>query len=191
LWKPPANITNSDREHARSLVAQAEAVCQPAPPDAVRKWISTVGALVAGNMSVEDARAKLSAYTKLLEIPLGVVGDDDSLKRAGRRFKWFPAYAELAEFVDQERSRLDRLATRLRIIANGDEDTKPAKPRFRPPVRKFTDAEPTTPAETVIEEDTSAMTPDQRLAYWGARIEGKEPAEARAIATGTQVQEPA
>ncbi|MDR3439867.1 MAG: hypothetical protein P4L94_24940 [Telmatospirillum sp.] len=181
-WNRPLVITGQEQADALAFLPMAQDACKPAPPDPVRKWISTLGALVAGNMPVGDARAKLSAYTRLLDVPLGVVDDDDSLKRAGHRFKWFPSYAELAQFVDEEKYQLDERVRRLQLIAEGP---KPALARARQrlhpsPLGSVLKRDPSAP---VLQERTDDLDRSQVAAYWTARMEGKTIDEAFAVAT--------
>ena len=118
-WKPPAVITDSMRKDAEQSLPIAQALCDPAPKDRAKQWLATLGTIVAGNMPAAEAQMRLKAYVGLIEIPAGMM-TRQLLDRAGRRFKFFPSYSELAEFVDEEKHRLEETARRLRIIAEGE-----------------------------------------------------------------------
>lgn len=193
-WELKLPISVGDVAAAKALLPLAEAACELAKPDDGRtwNWLLMLGAITAGRTSMDDAKVKLTAYRKLLEVPVGIFDDETVMRRAGKRFKFFPSFSELAEFIEAERRRLDQQARRLRIVAFG-RDQEPAR-GFRVPVRRMATASkmnaapasekpvPPTPVAVIIEENTTSMTQDQRKNYWGARLEGKSVDEARAIA---------
>ena len=122
-WSLPANTSQQERDDASAFLPIAQQSCRTASATDARKWLTTLGTLVAGNMPVQDARAKLTAYVGLLEMPVGMM-TREALDRAGRRFKWFPTYSELAEFVDSEKAALSRNLSRVRAIAGQGEPSK-------------------------------------------------------------------
>lgn len=75
-------------------------------------WLIQFGTLVANNLSVADAKAKISAYALDLAYPL-VCFTDESRRAAAVKFTWFPSFSELAQFLDSiaapARIKLDRL----------------------------------------------------------------------------------
>lgn len=62
---------------------------------------------------------RVSAYTALLG-PVSGALTEDSLDRAGRKFKWFPSYAEIAEFLDGEKAEIEKQLARARQITEAD-----------------------------------------------------------------------
>lgn len=85
----------------------------------LRRWLTSLGTLVAANLTLEDARARVSAYTSLLA-PVSGALTEDSLDRAGRKFKWFPSYAEIAEFLDGEKAEIEKQLSRAKQIASSE-----------------------------------------------------------------------
>lgn len=74
---------------------------------------------MAANMTAQDAQARMEGYTELLAPVVGAL-TLDSLDRAGRKFKWFPSYAEIAEFLDAEKAEIEKQLARARQIAEAD-----------------------------------------------------------------------
>ncbi|WP_198374042.1 hypothetical protein [Neoroseomonas rubea] len=64
----------------------------------VRRWLATLGLLVAGAMPAEEARIRIEAFAPLLEDQFPACAfTAASLQAVARGAKFFPAYAELAE----------------------------------------------------------------------------------------------
>lgn len=78
-----------------------------------------LGALCAGAMSADEARTRIAAYLPLLRPARGALSKE-SLDRAGRAFKWFPTYGEVAAFLDQEADDLRAQLTRAKRIVAGE-----------------------------------------------------------------------
>lgn len=103
-------------EDAKAYFPAAQADCQLASRETVERWLTALGTLCAGKMAIEEAQAKLKAYSSMLEVAASVL-TKASLDEAARKFTWFPAYGEIAEFLDGKmqvkikiRDRLDRIA---------------------------------------------------------------------------------
>lgn len=80
----------------------------------VRDWLKSLGVLVAGSISREEAEARLHAYVPLLSATF----DDaafcpESLEAVGRRCKFFPSYAEVVEHLSAWWSQHRPMAPRL------------------------------------------------------------------------------
>jgi hypothetical protein len=101
---------------ARSRLRAAENLLRPADKQTLAKWLATLGVLCAGQMSADDAKTKIAAYVPLLDVPAAIL-TKQTLQDAGREFKWFPSFAELAAFMDRQSWPLRKLAARLRRIA--------------------------------------------------------------------------
>lgn len=63
--------------------------------------MAALGTLCAGKPDEADAAAKIRAYAAMLEFPASAFSRS-SLDAAARRFKFFPAYAELVEHLEAE-----------------------------------------------------------------------------------------
>jgi hypothetical protein len=66
----------------------------------MRDWLKALGTLTAGSMPVEEAHAKIAAYSALLASrfpPEAYTGA--SLEYVGAACKFFPSYAELVEHL--------------------------------------------------------------------------------------------
>ncbi|MTJ81748.1 MAG: hypothetical protein F8N37_12120 [Telmatospirillum sp.] len=174
-WKLPETVPTQARDDAMAHLPIAQAACAPAEPDQAKKWLGMLGTIVAGNMPAAEAQMRLKAYVGLMRIPAGMV-NREVLDRAGRRFKFFPAYAELAEFVDAERAKLEERARRLRLIAEGPRSS--ASP-VRSVVKSVCAPPSAKPAQIEL---TDGLGRQQILDYWTARFAGQTPAEARAAA---------
>ncbi len=127
-WAPPKSVTEEIKREARRALAEAEKALEPPNMDARRKWLAAVGTLCAGKMSASDAESKLAAYAELLGHPRAVF-TRGSLKRAGARFRWFPSFAEINEFLDDEAGPYFRFVQRLRTIANSPLRLAPQRPQ--------------------------------------------------------------
>jgi hypothetical protein len=89
----------------------------PAPVLALEEWLGKLGLLCAGNMAAGDAMAKMGAYARMLTIPECLL-TRNTLDAAGREFKWFPSYGELAEFFATHINDLKERQTRAHRIAS-------------------------------------------------------------------------
>lgn len=139
LWKLPATVGTSEREEARQALGAVALLAEPAPQAAILPWINRLGAMVASNMSADEARVKagLMASNLAAEFPVGAF-TPETLRTAARAFKWFPSYAELAEHLDREARKLKRLKDRLERVAGADQQA-PARSEavMRSAVRKM------------------------------------------------------
>ncbi len=131
-WHPPALVSAALRAEAKAALTAAKAALEPPARATVGKWLAGLGMLAAGKTDAATASAKLAAYARFLDHPAACF-TEASLKAAARRFKWFPSFAEIAQFLDEEarpwrdrHSRLDRLA-----CAEADEP-KTEAPRVTP-----------------------------------------------------------
>lgn len=122
----PLLIPASARAEAeRALVAVEEAL-EPAPQATVERWLSALGALVAGQMSAEDARTRIGAYAAMLAYPRSAY-TRSSLDAAARACKWFPSYAEVCQLLDAEVAAAQRQRHLLRrALAAPVEGSRPA-----------------------------------------------------------------
>ena len=136
-WKLPAVIPAAMAGEARQQLAYIDAVqMATAETTTVRGWLIALGNAVASSsaMAAEDVQTKVAAMLSLLDdYPAGVF-TKATLKRAAKRFTFFPAYAELAKLLDEEQGELRAKRDKMRKIAEGvgraqDEDEGPAGPR--------------------------------------------------------------
>jgi len=131
-WKPPAVIPDSLRAEARGVLARVD-LENKADGRSIAEWVGKLGILVAGNMTADDARAKMAAYGSMLagQYPRAML-TRDGLDRAARAFKWFPSYSELSEHLDREFRRMQRERRRLEALAG-----EPAPEAMAAPIRRL------------------------------------------------------
>lgn len=118
-WTPPETVApDLQREAAAALPALADWM-RPADEDTVRRWLADLGILVAGTMGVEEARAKLAAYSRLLADDYPVAAfSQRTLAAAGRRFNtYFPTFGKVAEFLDETAGELRTKVDRVQALA--------------------------------------------------------------------------
>jgi hypothetical protein len=138
-WKLPAVLGAAEREEAARALDALAPVLDPAAQATIAPWLNRLGAMVASNMSADEARVKagLMASNLAAEFPIGVF-TPETLRAAAREFKWFPSYAELAEYLDREARKLRRLRDRLEAVAG----TAKAAPRTASVIRSAIRAVP-------------------------------------------------
>lgn len=111
-WAPPGQVAPSVQAEAAVAAAQYEAELRAAQRGHVMHWLVQLGLLAASHMSSGDVKAKIHAYATDLDFP-EICYTDATRALAGRRFNWFPSFAELSAFLDEVASpyriRLDRL----------------------------------------------------------------------------------
>lgn len=115
-WKAPETVDPQMQADAERVSRQAEAALKPADVADVRKWLASLGLLCAGQMSASDAKLKLAAYAPLLDQP-ACCYTQDTLREAGKRFTWFPSFAELNAFLEEYAAPLKTMRDRLRKLA--------------------------------------------------------------------------
>ncbi|MFC5353525.1 hypothetical protein [Azospirillum himalayense] len=98
-------------------MARIDAAMELSPQSRVRQWLLDLAPLVAVSISASDAAQKLDAYVGMLEYPAAVY-TKASLAKAARRFKFFPTFAELADFFDGQLSEVRIKRQRLQAIVN-------------------------------------------------------------------------
>lgn len=119
-WKLPATITPDMAQEAREQLVWAETVqLSEASTSAMKGWLLALGNANASSakLTAADVEAKVSILLTLMdEYPAGVF-TKASLKRAARRFRFFPGFEELAPFLDDEEKALRQKRERLQAIA--------------------------------------------------------------------------
>ncbi len=97
----PLSISSTQKTEAERALAAAEAALQPAPQALAERFVTALGTLTATRPGEADGLAKIRAYAAMLEFPASAF-TRSSLDAAARRFKFFPAYAELVEHLEAE-----------------------------------------------------------------------------------------
>lgn len=123
-WLPPEDLRVETVEEGQRALPAIKAALQPVGSDVVAKWLASLGVLCAGQMSAADAKIKMAAYVPLIEEP-AIAFTSATLKAAGERFKWFPSFSEITEFLREHGAELRLVKLRLERIAL----EKPAEPR--------------------------------------------------------------
>lgn len=114
---------------AKRVIAGVDEALKPAPAEAVERWLEALGALVAAAPGEAEAARKIRAMSVMLEYPASAF-NRRSLDAAARRFKFFPAYAELCEHLEAEIAETKRLRHQLRrVLALPVQDDRPP-PRY-------------------------------------------------------------
>lgn len=109
-------VSEAVRGEAERLARVADVMLAPAPRDLTRDWLLRLGLLVAGNLSVADSKARIAAYCDDLRYP-ALCFTDESRRRAGVAFKFFPTFSELSSFLDAEAQPMRKRAAELRAVA--------------------------------------------------------------------------
>jgi len=112
-WKLPV-ITEEIQAQASIALAQVEGAPDATDADKA-KWIGSLLTLCTGRKEIGDVKAKIIAYSAMMEYP-AFVFTKSSLAEAASKFTWFPAYAELVEFLDSAVSEHRTLIRRLTSI---------------------------------------------------------------------------
>jgi hypothetical protein len=124
-WTAPKTVEERDAGEALRNLPIVERLCQPCPRETVSKWLATLGVMCAGQqLTAADAKAKISAYSAHLNHPASCF-TNDTLNEAARKFKWFPSYAEVAEFLDLKAQQQLNMRFRLEKIAGAKVAEKP------------------------------------------------------------------
>lgn len=135
-----SSISSRTMAEAREAAIGVEQALRPAPPEVAERWLEALGVLCATSPQEADAARKVRAMALMLEFPARCY-NRASLNAAARRFKFFPAYAEICEHLEAEASELKRLRHDIRrVLASPVEGDRPA-PKY------------------------SALTPDQRAQF--------------------------
>lgn len=118
-WSPPAIVDEATRLAARAALAGHDALLETkATRRQATEWALSLMTLTGGRqVSADDAKAKALAFAEMLiDYPAALL-TRASLQEAAGAFKFFPAYAELAEFLDRSLRRLQREQKRLLVLA--------------------------------------------------------------------------
>ena len=107
-WTCPPNVPATLRLEANNRLAVLTSALASKPSQGLMaEWLGSLGSLVAGQMPAAEATQRLRAYVAMLDHP-AFCFTADTLKDAARRFKWFPSFAEIAEFFDGIRDAVKR-----------------------------------------------------------------------------------
>ena len=119
-WQPPAVIPAALAMEARAQLEWLDAhAMQPAETGDIRAWLLALGNAVAASSGLTAAavEVKLSALLGLLDdYPAGTFSKA-ALRRAAKRFKFFPSFAELDDLLAEEAAELREKRKRLHTIA--------------------------------------------------------------------------
>ncbi|CAO3358633.1 hypothetical protein [Azospirillum palustre] len=145
-WKLPAVVTPDVIAEAGEHLAWTEGVLlADAATEAMRSWLLALGNASASSRTLtpDDVEMKVGVMLTLMDdYPAGVF-TKATLKRAARRFRFFPGFEELAPFLDDEAR--DLRVKRDRLLA-------------------ITKAQPTAPKAAPKEEAIAPATDEQKAA---------------------------
>lgn len=118
VWSPPASVTPDMRDDALATLRRLDVAMAPSPIETTRKWLAALGNLVASRHGASEAQQAVRTYAAMLDYPASCF-TRDTLRAAARQFKFWPAFAELAEFLDalvaDQRALRDRLEALCRL----------------------------------------------------------------------------
>lgn len=119
IWSPPAVIDDAIKLSARQALGEYDRVLETkATRRQATEWALSLMMLTGGrHAAVDDAKAKATAYAMMLiDYPAAVL-TRDTLNGVAKAFRFFPAYAELAEHLDINVRRLQRERRKLATLA--------------------------------------------------------------------------
>ncbi len=109
------------RDEAQVALDDLGRLMVPVSLERITMWLTELGVLCAGGMSVADAKLKIITYGKrLMDYPTAAF-TDKSLTEAARKFKFFPTFSELDEHLLAKSKFYDRRVKRLELIAGHQE----------------------------------------------------------------------
>lgn len=97
----PLSISSTAKAEAQAALAAVDEALRPAPEGLALRWLTALGTLTATRPDEADAAGKARAYATMLEFPASAFSKA-SLDAAARKFRWFPAYAEVCEHLEAE-----------------------------------------------------------------------------------------
>ena len=119
VWAPPAALSPGIVDEAKSVCAPFAAALEPASDAYKLRWLSQLEQLVSGATSPEEGVTRIRAMIRDLDHP-ALCFTDETRREAARRFKYLPAFADLAPFLDDVvRPHLQRLRRLKRIASMG------------------------------------------------------------------------
>jgi len=117
-WRKPESVTAEQRADAQRLLAGRAGEFGPANLGTIEQWLVMVGTLTAKNMTVADAKAKIRVYSNALAEYPPCCFTKETAFAAGKRFEWFPAFAELAGMLEEVAAPIRELHRRLNAIVS-------------------------------------------------------------------------
>lgn len=120
-WYLPPNVPRDLQIAAKAALPGALDDARVADQDTIRKWLAALGVLCAGQLTAADAKAKISIYAPMLREHSAAAFTAATLQRAGKKFKWFPSFAEIDEFLRPFTTEAANLAVRLDEISQASE----------------------------------------------------------------------
>lgn len=112
----------------------------PADRDKVTDWLKSLGLLCAGGrMSGQEAEARITAYTGMLNYPYACF-TDDTLRRMAEKVTWFPSFGEVSSHLKAEKEILEEEWRRLRALASPQAQAHRDDGPWTPPTQAQRDA---------------------------------------------------
>lgn len=119
-------FTDRNRTEAEQVLPLYEALCRPAGPAMVYEWLTDVALSVRNPPSEEDFEQRVRLVTEACEKLPALAWSPETRRAAMREWKFWPAVADVSDFLKQQPEVAKLLRTRdaLRTIAT----STPAKP---------------------------------------------------------------
>lgn len=107
------SISSTAKAEAQAALMAVDEALRPAPEGLALRWLTALGTLTATKPDEADAAGKARAYATMLEFPASAF-TKSSLGAAARKFRWFPAFAEVCEHLEAETAEAKALRHQLR-----------------------------------------------------------------------------
>lgn len=148
-------------DQARQFLPVAESECAPVQAMRSDAWLSALWDITAHEKLDADSQdQKLDILNAMIAEYPGVIFTRDSLTRAARQFKFWPAFMELSEFLDNEAYPVRARRDRLYALAN----SQPCEPQVDnwPPKRTKEDIQA---VEEIMKKWRSSRADETSLAH--------------------------
>lgn len=122
-WTSQTPITQRQRETAAGWLRAHQAMINPPPSRSIEDWLVALGLQCASQMPGDEARMRAAAYVSTFAERPSYWFTKGTLRAAAEHFKWFPAVAEIVEFLKKATQDKAAQVEGARRIVNG-----PAQP---------------------------------------------------------------
>lgn len=137
-WDIPTTITQSLIDAAQEHLHAWREFMRPCDKSIVAEWLAHLGVMCGGpKMSVDEAKEKIAVYAMGLAFP-AFCFSQKNLYAAAEKFKWFPTFSEVTDWLHSKSSAAETTLSRLEMLAAAS-PTKPKEPDI---VRRVEDATP-------------------------------------------------
>ena len=137
-WDIPTVITQQLIDAAAEALPAWREYMAPCDLAKAGHWLAQLGVMCGGpKMTADEAKEKIVAYAVGLQFP-AFCFSDKSLYTAAKKFKWFPTFSEVSDWLEAKSRVSQDTLTRLEMLASA----QPTKPREPDMVRTIAEATP-------------------------------------------------